>query len=89
MGEKWKPDTIDTIEREMLQRCGYVKRMPEERKKTLIVVWIPREGRKRERARKMWMEGVQAAVERGKFRTGSMEKRRGVAFGLWETGIDR
>ena len=63
--------------------------MQEERIAKLIVDRIPREGRERERAGKTWMEGVQTAMERGKFRTGSMEKRRGVAFGLWETGIDR
>ena len=45
------------------------------------------EGRKGGRARKTWMEGVQAAVKKGKFRTGSMEKRRGMAFGLWETAV--
>jgi len=33
--------------------------MPEERIPKLIMNWIPRERRKRRRARKTWMEGVQ------------------------------
>jgi len=39
--------------------------MPEERLRRLIVDWIPRERSKRGRARKMWMEGVQAAMITG------------------------
>ena len=39
-------------------------RVPEERTPKLIMHWIPRERRKRERPRKMWMEGVQAAMTR-------------------------
>jgi len=62
MGVKGKPDTIDIIEREILQWYGHVKRMPEERIPKLIVEWIPQEGRKRGRTRKTWMEGVQAAM---------------------------
>jgi len=36
--------------------------MPEERIPKLIMDWIPREGRKRGRPRKTWMEGVQATM---------------------------
>ena len=45
-----------------LQWYGHVKRMPEERIPKLIMDWIPRKRRKRGRPRKMWMEGVQAAM---------------------------
>jgi len=56
MGVKRKPDIIDSIERKRLQWYGYVRRMPEERIPKLIMEWIPRERRKRGRARKTWME---------------------------------
>jgi hypothetical protein len=65
MGVKGKPVTIDTVEQRRLQRCGQVSRMAEERIAKLIVDWIPRERRKRGRARKTWMEGVQAAMTTG------------------------
>jgi len=65
MGVKGKPDTIDTIEQKRLQWYGHIKRMAEERIPKLIVDRIQWEGRKRGRARKTWMEGVQAAMTTG------------------------
>jgi hypothetical protein len=62
MGVKWKPDIRDIIEKKRLQWYGHVKRMSEERIPKLIMEWIPEERRKRGRPRKMWMEGVQAAM---------------------------
>jgi len=62
MGVKGKPDVIDIIEKKRLQWYGHVKRMPEERIPKLIMEWIPLERRKRRHPRKMWMEGVQAAM---------------------------
>jgi len=62
MGAKGKPDIIDIKEKKRLQWYGHVKRMPEERIPKLIMEWIPREGRKRGRPRKTWMERVQAAM---------------------------
>jgi len=61
---KGKPDTIDTIQQKRLQWNGHVKGTPEERIPKLIMVWIPRERRKRgrRRPRKTWMEGLQAAM---------------------------
>ena len=60
-----------------------VKRIAEERLRRLIVDWIPRERSKRGRARKMWMEGVQAAMT-----TGNVEpdqwRNRGIVFGFWK-----
>ena len=47
MGAKGKPDIIDTIEKKRLQWYGNIRRMPEERIPKLIMVWIPRERRKR------------------------------------------
>ena len=58
MGAKGKPGIIDVIEKKRLQWYGHVRRMPEERILKLIMDWIPRERRKRERPRKTWMEGV-------------------------------
>ena len=55
-------EVTDIIEKKRLQWYGHVKRTPEERIPKLITGWIPRERRKRERPRKTWMEGVQAAM---------------------------
>jgi hypothetical protein len=62
MGVKGKPDIIDIIEKKSLQWYGYVKGMPEDRIPKLIMERIPEGSRKRGRPRKMWMEGVQAAM---------------------------
>ena len=62
MGVKGKLDIIDIIEKKRLQWLGHVKRMQEETIPTLIMEWVPLERRKRGRPRKMWMEGVQAAM---------------------------
>jgi hypothetical protein len=61
IGVKGKMD-IDIIQKKRLQRYGHVKRMPEVRIPKLIMEWIPEERRKRGRPRRMWMEGVQAAM---------------------------
>jgi len=62
MRVKEKPDIIDIIERKRLKWYGHVKRMQDERLPKLIMELIPGERRKRERPRKMWMEGVRAAM---------------------------
>ena len=62
MAVKWKPGIIDIVEQKALQRYGHGKRMPGEGIPKLIMGWIPQERRKRERPRKTWMEGVQAAM---------------------------
>jgi hypothetical protein len=59
MDVKGKPNIM---EKKILQWHGHVKRMPEERIPKLIMEWIPQERRKRGRSRKMWMEGLQAAM---------------------------
>ena len=96
MGVKGKLDTIDIIEQKRLQWHGHVKRMPEERIPKLIMDWIPRERRKRERPRKTWMEGVQAAMTTrnlGRVQRRNREERRlvsGRRLQLLKTGqIDR
>jgi hypothetical protein len=63
MGLKEKPDIIDIIERKRLQWYGHLKRMQDERLPKLIMWWIPGERRKRIRPRKMWREGVRAAMK--------------------------
>jgi hypothetical protein len=63
LGVKGKPDIIDIIEKKRLQWYDHVKRMPEETIPKLIIEWIPRERRKRGRARKTWMEGVQVVMK--------------------------
>ena len=47
------------------KRCwhGHVKRMPEERLSKLTTEWVPAERRKRERPKKTWLEGAEAANE--------------------------
>ena len=62
LGVKGKPDIIDIIEKKRLQWYDHVKSMPEERIPKLIIEWVPLERRKRGRARKTWMEGVQVAM---------------------------
>jgi hypothetical protein len=60
--------------------------MPEERIPKLILEWVPAEWRKRGRPRKTLMEGVATSSrDSEEFRTRSVEKQRGMAFGLWET----
>jgi hypothetical protein len=83
MGVKEKPDIVNIIQRKRLQRYGHVKRMPEERIVKLIMEWIPWERRKRGRPRKTWMDGRSTSShDNKKFRTRSMEKHRGMAFGF-------
>jgi hypothetical protein len=56
MRVKGTPDIIDIIEKKRLQWYGHVKRMPEKRIPKLILEWVPEE------RRKIWMEGVHAAM---------------------------
>jgi hypothetical protein len=49
--------------------------MPEERIPKLVMEWIPLERRKRERPRKTWMEGVQAAMTARNFEPNQWRKR--------------
>ena len=87
MGVKGKPDIIDIIEQKRLQRYGHVKRMPEVRISKLIMDWLPRERRKSGRQRKTWIVGRSTnSHDYKKFRTRSMEKQRGMAFGFRKTG---
>ena len=80
MGVKGKPDIIDIIEKKRLQWCGDVKRMPEARIPKLIMEWLPLERRKRGRPRKMWMEGVQAAMTKRNLEPDQWRNRNGVCF---------
>jgi hypothetical protein len=84
MGVKGKSDITDIIEKKRLQWYGHVKRMQEERIPKLILEWVPAEKRKRGRPRKTWIEGVHAAMTARNIEQKSMEKQRGMAFGLWE-----
>jgi hypothetical protein len=81
MGVEEKPD-IDIIERKRLQWYGHVKRMQEKKLPKLIMEWIPGERRKRGRPRKMWMEGVRAAMKRRHFRSRSVVKQKVMVFGF-------
>jgi hypothetical protein len=62
VGVRGTADSIDSMEKERLQWCGHVKKMPEERIPKLIMEWIPLERRKRGHPRKTWMDGVKAAM---------------------------
>jgi len=85
MGVKGKPDTIDIIEQKRLQWDGHVRRMPEERISKLIMDWIPWERRKKRTSKKNVDGRSTSSHDNKKFRTRSMEKRRGMAFGFRKT----
>jgi len=59
--------------------------MPEERIPKLIMNWIPRERRKRGRLRKSVDGRSTSSHDNKKFRTRSVEKQRGMAFGFRKT----
>ena len=82
---KGKSDIIDITEKKRLQWYGRVKSMPEERIPKLIMELMPRERRKRGRPRKTWMEESTSSQDNKTLRTRSMEKQRGMAFGLRKT----
>jgi len=88
MGVKGKKDTIDIKEQKRMQWYGRVKRMPVERITKLIVDWITRERRKRGRSRKNVDGRSTSSRDNKKFRTGSMEKQRGMAFGFRKTATE-
>jgi Tfp pilus assembly pilus retraction ATPase PilT len=85
MGVKEKPDIMDNIEKKILQWYGHVKRMPEERIPKLIMEWIPEERRKRGRPKKNMDGRSTSSHDSEKFRTRSMEKQGGMAFGFRKT----
>jgi len=59
--------------------------MPEERIPKLIMDWIPRRRRKRERPKKNVDGSSTSSYNNKKLRTRSMEKKRGMAFGFQKT----
>jgi hypothetical protein len=84
MGVKEKPDIIDITEKKRLQWYGHVKRMPEERIPKLVTEWIPLERKKR--TSKKNVDGRSSSShDDKKFRTRSMEKQGGMAFGFLKT----
>jgi len=84
MGVKRKPDIKEIIQKKRLQWHGHVKRMPEERIPKLIIEWLPLERRKRGRPRNVDGRST-SSHDTKKFRTRSMEKQRGMAFGFRKT----
>jgi hypothetical protein len=82
MGVKEKPDIMDIIERKRLQWYGHVKRLQEVRLPKLIMTWIPGERRKRGRPRKMWMEGVRAAMKTRQLETDQWLNRKKWCLGF-------
>jgi hypothetical protein len=84
MGVKGKPDIVDIIEKKRLQLYGHVKRMSEERIKINCGVDTRGEGGKR--TSKKNVDGRRTSShDNKKFRTRSMEKQRGMAFGFRKT----
>jgi Tfp pilus assembly pilus retraction ATPase PilT len=68
-----------------LQRYGHVKRMPGGRIPKLIMEWIPEE-REKKRTSKKNVEGRSTrSHDNEKFRTRSVEKQGGMAFGFRKT----
>ena len=55
--------------------------MPEERKPKLIMDWIPLARRKKRTSKKNVVRST-SSLDNKKFRTRSMEKQRGMAFGF-------
>jgi hypothetical protein len=85
MGVKGKPDIIDIMVKKRLQSYGHVKSMPEE-ENAKINYGMDTRGEKKKRKSKKNVDGRTASShDSEKFRTRSMEKQRGMAFGLWET----
>jgi hypothetical protein len=87
MGVKGKPDIIDIIEKKRLQWYGHVKRVPGDRIPKLILERVPAERRKRGRPRINLDGRSTGSHDSEKFRTKSMEKRRGMAFGFRKAEI--
>ena len=85
MRVKGKQDILDIIENKRLQWYGHVKRMPDNRIPKLIMEWTPPERRKRGRPRKMWIEGVQAAMETRKLEPDQWRNREewNLVCGRW------
>jgi hypothetical protein len=78
---------IDIIGKKRLQWYVHVKRMPEERIPKLFMEWIPEE-REREikKTSKKNVDGRSTSShDSEKFRTRSMEKQGGMAFGFRKT----
>ena len=85
VGVKGKEDIMDITENKRLQWCGHVKRMPEERIQNLIMEWTPDRKKKKRTPKKNVDRGGTSSHGNKEFGTRSMEKQRGMAFGLWET----
>jgi Tfp pilus assembly pilus retraction ATPase PilT len=85
MGVKGKADIIDIIEKKRLQWYGHGKRTPEDRITKLIMEWISEERRKRGRPRKKMDGRSTSSHDNKKFRTKSVEKQGGTAFGFRKT----
>jgi hypothetical protein len=81
---KGKPDLIDVIEKKRLQWYDHVKRMPEERIPKFM--WNGYHERKEKRTSKKNIDGRSTSSQDNKeFRTRSMEKKREMEIGFWET----
>jgi len=78
MGVKGK---LDIIDKKRQQWYGHIKKMPEERKPKLIMDWIPLARRKKRTSKKNVVRST-SSLDNKKFRTRSMEKQRGMAFGF-------
>jgi hypothetical protein len=75
---------MNSIQKKRLKCYDHVKRMPEKRKPKVIMEWIPRERRKSGRPRKNVDGRSTSSHDNKKFGTRSVEKQRGMAFGLWK-----
>ena len=80
MGVKGKQDIMDITEKERLQWYGHVKRMTEDRIPKLIMEWTSTERRKRGHPRKMWIEGVQAAMAKRDLETDQWRNREELSW---------
>jgi Tfp pilus assembly pilus retraction ATPase PilT len=83
-GVKGKSDIIDIIEKKRLQWYRHVKRITEDKIPKLIMEWIPEERRKRGRPKNVHGRSTNSHDSK-KFRTRSVEKQGGMAFGFRKT----
>ena len=83
MGVKGKQDTMDIIEKKRLQWYGHVKMMPEERILKLIMEWTQIERKKRTPKKNVDRRSTSSHGSK-ELGTRSMEKDRGMEFGLWK-----
>ena len=84
MGVQVKQDIMDIIEKKRLQWYGHVKRMPEERIPKINNGMDTDIKTKKRTPNKNVDRGSTSSQDNKELGTRSMEKQRGMKFGLWK-----